>query len=128
MGRVYRQQKREYNIGEMMAQKRFIYDGLHVRDILNEIPPILTHGEQRDKFLDGLNKLSDENKELKQFKQQTLDLINQHICEYRKAPLLTIQMPMDCKYRKTCLDNHSTNISNKSAEIALKELKKELQE
>lgn len=48
-----------------MAEKRFIYDGLHVRDILNEIPPILIHNdEQRDKFLDGLNKLSEENKVL----------------------------------------------------------------
>ena len=65
MGRVYRQQKREYNIGETMTQKRFIFDGLHVRDTLKEIPPIMAHNdEQRDKFLDGLNKLVEENKVL----------------------------------------------------------------
>ena len=50
-----------------MTEKRFIFNGLHIRDTLNIIPPIMTHNEeQRDKFLNGLNKLSDENKELKQ--------------------------------------------------------------
>lgn len=49
-----------------MTQKRFIFNGLQVRDTLNEIPPILTHNEeQREEFLDGLNKLSEENKELR---------------------------------------------------------------
>ena len=75
-----------------------------------------------------IKELSKENKELRQFKEQVFDLINQHICEYRKAPLLTIQMPMDCKYQKTCLDNHSINIINKAKENAYKELKKELGE
>lgn len=50
-----------------MIKKRFIYDGLHVRDILNEIPPILTHTDnQRDEFLNGLNNLYKENEQLKQ--------------------------------------------------------------
>ena len=44
-----------------MTEKRFIYDGLHIRDTFNEIPSILTHdNEQRDKFLNGLNKLHEE--------------------------------------------------------------------
>lgn len=50
-----------------MIKKRFIYDGLHVRDILNEIPPILTYTDnQRDEFLNGLNNLYKENEQLKQ--------------------------------------------------------------
>ena len=54
-----------------MIKKRFIYDGLHIRDILNEIPPILTHTDnQRDEFLNGLNNLYKENEQLKQENQE----------------------------------------------------------
>jgi len=61
-----------------MTEKRFIFNGLHVRDTLNEIPPIMTHNdEQRDKFLNGLNKLSDENKELKKHIQELSDYIEE---------------------------------------------------
>ena len=49
-----------------MTEKRFIFDGLHIRDTLNEIPPIMAHNdEQRDEFLDGLNGLAEENNELR---------------------------------------------------------------
>ena len=67
-----------------MTQKRFIFDGLYVRDILNEIPSILTHNdEQRDKFLDGLNKLNNENQAVK-------DIINElnSMGFYRDSALL----------------------------------------
>jgi hypothetical protein len=50
-----------------MTKRRFIYDRLYVRDIFEEIPPILTHNDnQRDEFLNGLNYLSEENERLKQ--------------------------------------------------------------
>ena len=49
-----------------MTEKRFIFDGLHIRDTLNEIPPIMAHNdEQRDEFLDGMNGLAEENNELR---------------------------------------------------------------
>ena len=55
----------------MDKNKRFIFDGLHIRDTLNEIPLIMAHNdEQRDEFLDGLNGLAEENNELKKKNEQ----------------------------------------------------------
>lgn len=49
-----------------MTEKRFIADGIMVRDIEGEIPTILTHNEeQMNKFLSGLNALHEKNQELK---------------------------------------------------------------
>lgn len=60
-----------------MTEKRFIYDGLHVRDNLDKIPLILTHNEeQRKQFLDGLNELNDEREILFDTVKKADDLIN----------------------------------------------------
>lgn len=49
-----------------MTIKRFIYDGLHIRDLHNKIPPILTDNDKiRDKYLNELNALHEENQSLK---------------------------------------------------------------
>lgn len=48
-----------------MTKERFIFDGFYIRDTLNKIPPIMTYNDkQRNEFLDGLNGLAEENKEL----------------------------------------------------------------
>lgn len=45
--------------------KRFIYDGLHIRDLHGKIPPILTNNDKiRDKYLIELNELHEENQDL----------------------------------------------------------------
>ena len=72
--------------------------------------------------------LEKENKELKDFKEKVFDLIDENIKYYRKYSTLTVKMPMDCKYRKSCLDNHSINVGNKAKENAYQKLKKELSE
>lgn len=72
--------------------------------------------------------LEKENKELKQFKEQLFDIIDERIKYHRKYSTLTVRIPMDCKYRKECLENHSVNVCNKAKENAYKELKKELGE
>ena len=72
--------------------------------------------------------LGKENKELKDFKEKVFDLIDENIKYYRKYSTLTVKMPMDCKYRKSCLDNHSINVGNKAKENAYQKLKKELSE
>lgn len=49
-----------------MNDKRFIYDGLYIRDLHGKIPPILTDNDKLiDKYLKELNGLHDENKELR---------------------------------------------------------------
>ena len=75
-----------------------------------------------------IKKLEKENKELKDFKEKVFDLIDENIKYYRKYSTLTVKMPMDCKYRKSCLDNHSINVGNKAKENAYQKLKKELSE
>lgn len=101
----------------------------HLRKILNigktnakDIVDVLNVQQNR------IIELDKENKELKQFKQQVFDLIDEHIKHYRKYSILTVRMPMDCKYRKGCLENHSVNVYNKAKENAYKELKKEIGE
>lgn len=72
--------------------------------------------------------LKQENKELKQFKEQLFDIIDERIKYHRKYSTLAVRIPMDCKFRKECLENHSVNVCNKAKENAYKELKKELGE
>jgi predicted nuclease with TOPRIM domain len=48
-----------------MTEKRFIEDGLLVRDLEKQIPTIMTHNkEQQKQFIDSLNELHEKNKEL----------------------------------------------------------------
>lgn len=48
-----------------MTAKRFIYDGLHIRDLHGKIPPILANNDKiRDKYLKELNELHEEKEQL----------------------------------------------------------------
>lgn len=65
-----------------MTEKRFIYDGLHIRDLHDKIPPILTNNDKiRDKYLNELNKLHKENQQLQdenyELKQTVAQLIKE---------------------------------------------------
>ena len=51
--------------------KRFIYDGMYIRDLHNKIPSILTdNDEQIDKYLTELNNLHQEGEQLKQVNEK----------------------------------------------------------
>lgn len=54
--------------------KRFIYDGLHIRDSHGKIPPILTNNDKiRDKYLNELNELHEEKEQVRNVLKKYLD-------------------------------------------------------
>ena len=81
-----------------------------------------------DEVVDCLNNLNEENKELKQFKEKVLMLLDEKIRYYMKQPCLAVRLPVDCEYRHSCLHNNSINVCNKAKENAYRELEKELGE
>jgi FtsZ-binding cell division protein ZapB len=109
-----------------MSKKRFIYDGLYIRDTLNEIPSILTHNDnQRDKFLNGLNYLSEENEQLKH-DATVLICSNQEYRKENKQFQEKIFTLIDKKIREYSNLEQRERTSSDTITI-LKELKKELE-
>jgi hypothetical protein len=79
MGRVYRQQKREYNIGEMMTEKRFEWD-YHDENIRDNLTGKTYNEDNYNLLVTRLNHLEEENKELK---RENDILIKQRLGEER---------------------------------------------
>ena len=62
--------------------KRFIYDGLHIRDLHGKIPPILTNNDKiRDKYLNELNELHKENQQLRKSLKRELMAMSGSLCD-----------------------------------------------
>lgn len=71
-----------------------------------------------NQVVDLLNKLSEENNELKQTIKTIKEICNQH-----KIPnLLTTYIPVNCEKRKGCLDNHMANANNMGKSNLAKEI------
>lgn len=102
-----------------MTTKRFIYNGLQIRDLHCKIPPILTNNDKiRDKYLNELNILHEENEQLKLFKKRVFNLLQDEIRE--ESELLDYYL----KEKAPC-----SNVNRQQIIIGvLKRLEKELEE
>lgn len=94
----------------------------------DEVFELYESKERSQELCDMINKLIDENKELKQFQENVVEFLDEKIKYYRKQPCLAVKLPVDCEYRHSCLHNNSVNVCNKAKENAYRELEKELKE
>ena len=113
-----------------MNDKRFIYDGLYIRDLHGKIPPILTDNDKLiDKYLKELNGLHDENNYLKTLKWNQDCITEISVCHQIKESLEAENsiLVKENKLLKTELDyiqnSITEHIKHQKTELGQKALK-----
>ena len=80
---------------------------------------------EAEEIVDLLNQLSDENEQLKQFKEKVFTLIEEELEEH---PYLTLteKWNPNCKNYHSCRGNHEKNVFYASRHTLLEKLREEL--